>query len=106
MKEGSLSSEKVVPENGWPIVAQVEVIYDISKSITISLSGNLPPHVLEQVPPGNFEDGKGSINHETNDVMTAIFQGYLHGVNEPLRWKLASVESIFATVPAKINSKI
>ena len=70
--------------------------------VTINFSGQLPADISSQIPPGKVKDGKGSISHKTNDVMTAVFHGYLHGVNEPLRWKLASIGSVFFATPQKM----
>ena len=88
-----MQGEDIYQEAGWPIVAEVEVIYDVTRSFSIRPQGNKYSEIVMKV---FGKDGNNNVKpYTTNDVMVAVFNGVIQGTNKPLRWKLASIRSVF-----------
>lgn len=87
------AEDKTLTENddSWPVVAQIEVIYDVAQSHTTEILGDVPDEIS-----GKLGLQVGESRGETiNDVRIAVFEGYLHDPNgDPLRWKLALTRSV------------
>jgi len=93
LNEGELQGEDIYQEAGWPIVAEVEVIYDVTRSFSIRPQGNKYSEIVMKV---FGKDGNNNVKpYTTNDVMVAVFNGVILDTNKPLRWKLASIRSVF-----------
>jgi len=82
-----LKAKDLKDETTWPVVAQIGVVFDLSRITRITLLGDVPKEISE-----NFGQEIGETkSHQSNEAMIAVFEGFLEGSSEPLRWKLADL---------------
>jgi len=78
-------------DDSWPVVAQIEVVYDVAQSHTTELLGDVPDEILDKL---GLQVGEPRVE-TINEVRIAVFEGYLEDPNgDPLRWKLALTRSV------------
>jgi len=87
LRDGELKAKDLKDETTWPVVAQIGVVFDLSRITRITLLGDVPKEISE-----NFGQEIGETkSHQSNEAMIAVFEGFLEGSSEPLRWKLADL---------------
>mmetsp|Transcript_24086 Transcript_24086/g.37168 ORF Transcript_24086/g.37168 Transcript_24086/m.37168 type:complete len:411 (-) Transcript_24086:421-1653(-) len=78
-------------DDSWPVVAQIEVVYDVAQSHTTEVLGDVPNEILDKL---GLQVGEPRVE-TINEVRIAVFEGYLeHPNGDPLRWKLALTRSV------------